>query len=783
MYTKIITGQFKDKIENPAMEYSFKIDDFQNHSFNCISKDENVLVTAHTGSGKTLIAEYAIMHYFKKGKKIIYTSPIKVLSNQKYKEFREKFEKYGMQIGLMTGDNKINPDADCVVMTTEILRNALYDIGETNKTKKDEYFKDNFIDNIGCVIFDEVHYINDKDRGHVWEETLILLNPSITLVMLSATIDKPERFAEWIGQNKKKIVNVIPTSHRVVPLEYYIYVNNDIHKIVDKKELFLDANFELAMKNYRFYNQIKKKKNMGLINESLEYLKNHDLLQAIYFCFSRKNCEKFAKSVNISLINTKEITEVNSIFNKYLHAHKEDLIKLEQYKSIQILIQKGIAYHHSGVLPLLKEIIEILFQRGLIKVLFATETFAVGVNMPTRTIIFTELEKPTDNGKRHLTTSEYKQMSGRAGRRGIDTLGNVIILPLYDFPYKDELKNIMFGKIPHIESKFQISYSFILKIIQSKSNNMKKFIDNSMLKSEDIEIANVIKSDIERFELELKLIDCEFNEQELIVVNKYEKLVNLERSGFVLNKKQYIEKQGMIKNKNSKKIVDRYDKINKIKNDIEHSRNNMNGLIDDMNICISKYVEFLRYFGYINNVNDKQNFWELVNNDISVKGIIASQINECNPLILTEMIFSDIFDDMEIIEIISLLAIFVDEIKSDEEVSIECDIKKYMNIVDDIIDRFIDKEDELSITNYYDVNYNCVDMAYDWANGCNFIDIKTKYDIYEGNFIKIILKLNNIAQDTMKLCQIYGNIKVLPKFEKIQDLLIRDIVSIKSLYL
>ena len=291
-------GDIKDYIDEPAMEFDFECDDFQKHSFLAIENGENVLVTAHTGSGKTVVALYAIAYHIKKGRRVVYNSPIKTLSNQKYNEFREYFEgefaqKYNIYItvGIMTGDNKINPDANLVIMTTEILRNALYEINLEDENKKDLYFEDNFIESLGCVIFDEVHYINDRDRGHVWEESIVLLNREVNLVMLSATIDKSEDFASWIGNKKKKIINLIPTTHRVIPLEHFLFVDGQLFKIQNKEDAFFDTNFDRAK---RKYDEIKKEKGeikvINLLNDFVKHLHKKDLLQTICFDFSRKNC-------------------------------------------------------------------------------------------------------------------------------------------------------------------------------------------------------------------------------------------------------------------------------------------------------------------------------------------------------------------------------------------------------------------------------------------------------------------------------------------------------------
>jgi superfamily II RNA helicase len=802
-YLRVITDPYvNSNIDtNPPIKFKFECDHFQKHSFHCISKDENVLVTAHTGSGKTAIAKYAIAHYVRKKKKVIYTSPIKALSNQKYKELREQFEEdFGITVGLMTGDNKINPDADCVIMTTEILRNALYDITElTKRCPEDEkyiYFEENFIKNIGCVIFDEVHYINDKSRGHVWEETIILLDPSVTLVMLSATIDKAEDFASWVGNNKQKIVNLIPTNHRVVPLEHFIYTDKNLIKILTKKEKFKDSNFDLACRFYRNLNRNRGYKNkIYLINESVKFLKEKNLLQAIYFSFSRRNCEKYAKMITISLLSLYEIRDVETIFYKYMHEHEDKYLGLTQYHTIKQLIVKGVGFHHSGLLSILKEIIEIIFQKGLIKVLFATETFAVGVNMPTRTIVFTELEKPTDGEKRFLHTAEYKQMSGRAGRRGIDTFGFVIILPLYDFPYKEELKSVMLGKVPHIESKFNINYSFILKIIQSNTKNMDDFINGSMFNKDNNNIIQQLQKEL--IIAQNNISGYTFDQNDVDNLDKYLRYDKIEEqyfeTGFRLNKKQIKDKQRLMrelsKNNDFKTLYSKYNEFCFNKKCLADIQQNIYDVTKFVSIKTDKFVSFLKTFDYIkqSSVNNTLSF-----GDVTMKGLLASQINECNPLILTEMIVQHVFDDLAPEEIVAVLGLFIDDTRKDDKFtfnSIKCskNVKNVINSVHCIINDFITEEKRLDIDNYlydfWEIDYTFVEPAYIWANGSTFNEIRDLIDVYEGNFIRIILKLNSIVQNLFSLNQIYGNHKLVPQLEQIEEKIIRDIVSVSSLYI
>jgi superfamily II RNA helicase len=777
-YVKILDGTAEDT-PDPAIQFNFPLDNFQKHSFNCISKDQNVLVTAHTGSGKTAVAKYAVAHYIKKGKKIIYTSPIKALSNQKYKEFKEEFEDnfskligHPVSVGIMTGDNKIKPDADCVIMTTEILRNALYEVGEKSK-----YFQNDFTSTLGCVIFDEVHYINDKDRGHTWEETIILLKPEVTLIMLSATIDKPEEFAQWIGSQKNKVVNLIPTTTRAVPLEHYIYTDYNLFKILDSHNKFQDQSFDKALKAY---NPLQKNR----LTELVQFLKEKNMFQTIFFSFSRVNCERYAKSVTLELITYQERSEIEALFNKYMHKYHKQYEHVQQYSQIKDLLLKGVAYHHSGLIPILKEVVEIIFQKGLIKILFATETFAVGVNMPTRTVVFTELEKPTEESKRLLTTEEYRQMAGRAGRRGIDKIGYVIILPQYSFPDKQELKGAMLGKVKHISSNFMIDYSFMLKILQSRSTNFDAFMDASMFKKDNTKFLEEEQQNYTKLKQQVQYLETTFGD-----ITPFEGLAKIDAQeqeyktmGFSLNKQQQKEKARLLKQLKDPNKYHEYKQFTKQKDQLHKLEETLQLYQNTITTTSATVLDVLIKADYVT-----------PSKTITMKGILAAQINECNSLLLTEIITRKLFDNLSPQEIAAVLAIFLDDTVNKEEITstrqITCspNVRSVISTVEGIINEFQTLEHECGVEltdyNFWNIYYNYVDAVYDWTDGKPLAAILANLQIYEGNFVRNMLKISNIAKDLVYISYTFGNLVIIPQLEKINSLIIRDIVTVNSLYI
>jgi superfamily II RNA helicase len=488
---------------NEFKEYPFELDDFQKHSIEKIRMNENILVTAATGSGKTLCCDYAIKKSVRNNKKCIYTSPIKALSNQKFYEFKKKFKGF-CSIGIFTGDIKYNPDADVLIMTTEILRNLLY---------KKDYEKYNIeynldlsidLDQVDCIIFDELHYINDVDRGKVWEETLVLLPRKHNLVLLSATINNASDFAMWLQSIKQKYCHLIPKKERVIPLNHFIYYHckyprkldkeesklimkksNKLLPLLDHKKVFDDNNYHTIQKIVRlnkkcgntFYSRT------SIIHNCIGLLQHKKLLPALFFVFSRKSCEELAYSIDKYLNSIEEQSKVLKIVKNYIHKlnNKDIYLKTNEYLNLLKLLQKGVAYHHSGMRIVYKEIIELLCNEGLIKVLFATETFAVGINAPIKTVIFTDIKKYSNDGIRHINTSEYLQMAGRAGRRGKDKVGTVILLGnLIELPIIQQMKNIMNGFTENIMSKFILNYQFILKVILSDSVSFENFLNNTL---------------------------------------------------------------------------------------------------------------------------------------------------------------------------------------------------------------------------------------------------------------------------------------------------------------
>ena len=422
------------------MEYrGLHLDTFQEDSCYAIDKNDSVLVSAPTGCGKTVIAEYAVDRSIDEGKRVIYTAPIKALSNQKYRDFQLRFG--NDRVGIHTGDVSINPEADILIMTTEIFRNMILE--ESDR-----------LDQVLYTIFDEVHFIDDPERGTVWEESIILAPEHIRFVCLSATVPNIDNLAAWMQNVRKSPFTVIKEAVRPIPLKYHLFSAK--YGFVSLK--FLNGKYLKNPKQRRKF-RFAKPNSRRIIRE---VLKNQGE-PILYFCFNRKACENNAlQHSSLHLLNREEEAQIDVLVEELSQSYMvEDYAKIEQMKR---LWRNGVAYHHAGILPAAKEIVERLFATGLIKILFCTETFALGVNMPARTVIFDQIEKYNGVEMEYLTNRAYLQMAGRAGRRGLDTEGHVYCHIIPEATDPKEVRRLFYDQSEAVKSRFNASYATILSL-------------------------------------------------------------------------------------------------------------------------------------------------------------------------------------------------------------------------------------------------------------------------------------------------------------------------------
>ncbi|KAL5722386.1 DExH-box ATP-dependent RNA helicase DExH15 chloroplastic [Ranunculus cassubicifolius] len=470
--------------------YDFRIDKFQRLSIEAFLRGSSVVVSAPTSSGKTLIAEAAAVAIVAKGRRIFYTTPLKALSNQKFREFRETFG--DTNVGLLTGDSAINKDAQVLVMTTEILRNMLYQSVGTVSSGSG-------LSSVDVIVLDEVHYLSDISRGTVWEEIVIYCPKKVQLICLSATVANADELAGWIGQIHGT-TELVTSKKRPVPLTWHFSTKTSLVPLLNEKGTSINRRLSLEhlqnssmmarshqeygsrrrnsrrRENDRSYNnapsssgqsQLSKndvntirRSQVPQVRDTLRHLKARNMLPAIWFIFSRKGCDASVEYVDdCDLLDEFEVIEVQLALKKF-RAQYPDAVRDAGIKGLL----KGVAAHHAGCLPLWKSFIEQLFHRGLVKVVFATETLAAGINMPARTAVITSLSKRGETGRIDLRSNELLQMAGRAGRRGIDDRGHVVLMQT---PYEgaEEGCKVLFGGIEPLVSQFTASYGMVLNLL------------------------------------------------------------------------------------------------------------------------------------------------------------------------------------------------------------------------------------------------------------------------------------------------------------------------------
>ncbi|CAL53584.1 Helicase, C-terminal [Ostreococcus tauri] len=492
----------------PAKSYPFELDTFQQKAVEVLERKESVLVSAHTSAGKTVVAEYAIAMAIRDGQRVVYTSPLKALSNQKYRELREEFE----DVGLMTGDVVINPSASCLVMTTEVLRSMLYKGGEVMRE-------------VGWVIYDEIHYMRDSERGVVWEESIVLLPDMVKYVFLSATIPNAREFAEWVCKTHNQPCHIVYTDFRPTPLEHYIFPANGegIFLVMDRQSNFRDSNFEQAVTviSDSGGTAAARVANRGRGDDGKNEAVNQDIFKiirmvvernydpVIVFAFNKHECEKMANSLHkVDLCDDDEKKLIDTIYWNAMDALSEEDKRLPQVANLPNLLRRGLGVHHSGLLPILKEVIEILFQEGLIKVLFATETMSVGLNMPARTVVFCSPRKFDGAGFRWITSGEYIQMSGRAGRRGKDDRG-LVILMMDERMDPPVAKNMLHGQSDTLDSAFRLNYAMILNLMRVEGADPESLIQSSFAQFQNDRALPGIEAKIVEIEKERDAVHIE----------------------------------------------------------------------------------------------------------------------------------------------------------------------------------------------------------------------------------------------------------------------------------
>lgn len=986
------------------IHYNFTLDTFQKRAFLKIYQGQHVFVSAHTSAGKTITAEWAIALSIAKGRKAIYTSPIKALSNQKFRDFRVKFndieldeisnspdqyyysdeDDYGYgggghiydfnayqdnsedeKVGIITGDIQLHKTAPCLILTTEILRTMIYD-------------NDPILQELEWVVFDEIHYMNDPERGRVWEEVITLLPDHVNMLFLSATTPNSMEFSEWVGRERNRPVYVISTPKRPIPLEHYLHIgthdkdmvkyykteemlradyldkldptsvdiseriaeaekmkfkttkimedvdtqltqNDGMYLVVDRKNTY-DELVEKTVKR-----QILEKRGNNAQKSAISFRQSRHhwlslfkLLEikrkfpVVVFVFSKKMVATLSEHLsNKDFTYKREKSYLKTFVDKCLKKLKPEDRLLPQITNTVEMLMRGIAIHHGGLLPILKEMTEILFQRGFVRILFATETFAMGINMPTRSVVFSSVSKHDGVEFRDLLPGEYTQMSGRAGRRGLDDVGTVIVT--HWKPSQTSYKSLISGKPLLLTSRFRLTYQTILSMFQT--NNIEKGV-TGLLRSSFSEFGNQkdahqvakIARLIKLGERQLKLLKPQLAEAEaqdgLDIWTKVNQISGLMTKTledlyapkifnqlFYPGRKilvwpdtqlypqpmeitmvgdhyltvQYLSSHPSNSQSNSpsnppdqsgsdntKPFQITYDWVLAICEDITvsheiypHQVTELKHLpIKRLKLPFTSSHQLLQISELLDQIYRESpsvylpetvklihdNYWleekigklqleasdqalslfpdyhkriqvlkqlKFIDQDevLSLKGRIATRINTCHELVLTEFMMEGGLMSMTPPQIAALLSCLVScEAKSgtqDYRGIGDFDMELYgrLKTLDEMVGRIQETQTTLGL----DIdpekfrrecfNTSLVKTVYYWASGEDFAEIMKYTDTMEGTIVRSIMRLDELCQEIIRSVEVIGDPSITETMEKVSTLLRRDIVFCGSLYI
>ncbi len=729
-------------------EFPFELDDFQKEACEIIDNGESVVVCAPTGAGKTVIAQHAINNALKQGCRIFYTTPLKALSNQKFYDFCEQ---YGAdKVGLLTGDTSINRGAQIVIMTTEVFRNMLYG---TNFGAVADNLKD-----VRYVVLDEVHYMNDEQRGTVWEESIIYCPTNIQIIALSATVANCDELTNWINtvHSKTKLVN---TDFRPVSLRFFYFDSSQPYNLLPL--LTPDGKLNNKIKPEKpQWARGKDKRKKTYVKQIIQNLADNDMLPAIYFTFSRKKCdEQMEKCSGLGLNTRKEQEEIKAFIEEFIAENPH----LYGNKHIEYLIQ-GVASHHAGLLPAWKNLVEKLFQKGLIKVVFATETLAAGINMPARSTVISSTSKRTDSGHRMLTANEFLQMSGRAGRRGMDEVGYVTVVGT-PFQTPEEVAELVLSDSNPLESKFSPSYSMVLNLLQRFNlEESKELILKSFgYYSSDYRLKPIL--------FQLEQYDKEIEERSFICPNKLsdDKMLEYDKLRFlyVQNRQTYkkIVKQEKSKHRPLSPEVLEFGKRNKeelhklqtfacdtCKLYKKHSKNlEVLKRIDSKKKKLLKEIEkqkdiywnkfiahraVLKEYGYIQNDYPTE------------KGKTTSQIRSENELYLAEIIFSGVLENLTPSQLAGVIcALTTEELRIEiPYIPFSEPVRKTLNQIRNIKRKLEKVQSKYDIEAPLYINPYFSSLIELWVEGAEWETVSEQIEIGEGDIVRAFKRVVDVLR-------------------------------------
>jgi ATP-dependent RNA helicase HelY len=729
------------KTKKFADTFPFELDPFQIEACHALENGKGVLVAAPTGAGKTIVGEFAVDLVINSGGKCFYTTPIKALSNQKFSELSEKYGE--AKVGLLTGDTSINSEAQIVVMTTEVLRNMIYSNSST-------------INDLKYVVMDEVHYLADKFRGAVWEEILIHLSEAVQVISLSATVSNAEEFGEWL-QTVRGDTEVIVSEIRPVPLYQHVLFGNRLVDLFGENHKLNPELTRLERDSYRQVRGTWRGKPKGpkslTRSEVIEKLDREGLLPAITFIFSRNNCDAAVRqclAAGIRLTNSQERSSIREVVAKNIKSlAEEDLVVLGYYEWADAL-ERGVAAHHAGLLPAFKVTVEELFQRGLVKAVFATETLALGINMPARTVVLEKLSKWNGEGHVAISPGEYTQLTGRAGRRGIDIEGNAVIL------WGNELDSTSVGGLAStrtypLKSSFKPTYNMSINLIsQFGSDKARTSLESSLAQFQaDKAVVGLAK----------QIRKNESARDSLFIEAKCDK------GDFI----EYSQLRGQIKklesdSKRSKRkraeIDDEIASIRKrMKDHICHScpdrenhsrfaeralrlQREIDGLTERIN---SRTNVIAKRFDRIKIILDK--FGYIDNDQITKPGKMLAKIYGETDLLIAESIRADLFSNLSATDLVSVISSCIYESRNDEAAKIpRGEIQTALSGISKIYGRIHSAETDLNLEPMRAPDFGFCWASHKWASGNSLTSVLKGNDLTVGDFVRSMKQIIDLLR-------------------------------------
>ena len=729
-------------------QFEFGFDEFQIQACHAVEDGKGVLVAAPTGAGKTVVGEFAAFSALSRGKKCFYTTPIKALSNQKYFEFVERFGED--RVGLLTGDTNVNSDADVLVMTTEVLRNMLYANSST-------------LTNLGSVVMDEVHYLADKFRGAVWEEVLIHLMESVQVISLSATVSNAEEFGEWLGEVRGS-TEVIVSEIRPIPLYQHVLIGNRLIDLfsepgrVNPEILGLEREALRRQKAPRGRRDRYEDSDSRLSRaDIIDKLQRENLLPAITFIFSRAGCDAAVKQclqAGIKLTSAEERLEIVTTAQRYTQNLAEEDLEVLGYRDWLLALERGIAAHHAGLLPSFKGAVEDLFKRGLVKAVFATETLALGINMPARTVVLEKLTKW--NGEAHvsITPGEYTQLTGRAGRRGIDIEGNAVVQwsPTVDSATAAGLAST---RTYPLRSSFTPSYNMSINLIARFGRERARgSLESSFAQFQaDRAVVGLVRQIRKNESLAAELTDTaqchlgDFNEYSRIriEIKELEKLLSKRDGRRTFDQRQRVhmenELDGMRRalrrhdchtcsdRETHARIAERADRLNRESDGLRARVENRTHVIAK---TFDRICNVLTHLGYIEGEKPLE------------QGKILAKIYAESDLLLTESIRRGVLNNLNAPELLSVASAMIYESRSAENYAPRMPHQNVANSLAAVAKIWVELEDienEFDVKTQREPDFGFCYSAYRWANGHSLSSVLKGTDMTVGDFVRSIRQL------------------------------------------